>query len=86
MNSSETITALERSNGYSAAVSLTLLRDGQSLEVAQVGGGTIYFSERVALAPGIWTLIRCIDGNVRKWDVEVTGNGDASDCAEFRFL
>ncbi|MGH7242307.1 MAG: hypothetical protein ACREJD_02685 [Phycisphaerales bacterium] len=67
-------------------MSLTLRRSEFGIEVAQAGDGELMFDSPVALMPGEFTLIRSVDGEERSWQIEILGNGDASDAASFRFL
>lgn len=72
--------------GYSSTVSITLWRDGQSIDVAQVGGDKLYFEQPIALQPGTYTLVRTVDGNERTWTIDVGGEGVATDVLPFRTL
>lgn len=84
MDSNSSVSDRRQQGGYSAAVSITLWRDGQPIDVAQVGGERLYFEQPVALQPGEYTLIRTVDGIERSWKINVAGKGVAGDVWSFR--
>lgn len=86
MDSKSSISDCRQQSGYSSVVSITLLRAGHSIDVAQVGGEELYFEHPIVLQPGEYTLIRTVDGNERSWKVSVAGNGVAADVLPFQVL
>ena len=73
-----------RNGGYSSEVDLYLKLNGTRIEVAQVGGGTLYFDEAVVLPAGGATLVIEIDGVPKETAIKIAATASASRIAKFQ--
>ena len=64
--------------GHSAAVRIELHIAGQRMRVGQVGGGRMIFDECVIVPAGTGELVMWVDGDERRWRIEVPPQAGAS--------
>jgi hypothetical protein len=70
---------------HSAVVHIRLELGGLSLDVAQMGGGRLYFAGPVTLPEGRGALTLSIDGKARRWAVDAKGGPAASPTGNAEF-
>jgi hypothetical protein len=79
--------AVGSNNGdYSASVKISLFIDGLTLDLAQVGGGRLWFEKPVKLPGGKGEVVLDIDGTEQRWKVAIDEMTEAAEWVRAEFV
>jgi hypothetical protein len=66
-------------------VQLHLAIDGQRIELAQVGGERLFFDKPTTIRPGPAEIVMLVDGQPRRWGIEIIELPGPARVVPFRF-
>lgn len=77
---------MRRASGHSAAVRIGLILGGREYHVAQLGGGRLLFDEPVVFPESTGEVVLSVDGQVRRWRVQLHQSATAARSIEAQFV
>jgi hypothetical protein len=85
-DASDIISRSLNSGGYSAQVRIKLHVNGQIYRVAQIGGGRLIFDSPVTFPKTVGTVVMTVDGNEKRWHVEIPGHAEPTRIVEANII